>query len=78
MKGRVRAFMPVIRGAAVGICLVVLLGIELHAGRPARERGVTKMVTEDSVKRSSVLTVSIPPIDAEAPARTETATFALG
>jgi len=69
--------MPVIRGAAVGICLLVLLGIELHAG-PARERGVTKMVTEDSVKRSAILAASIPPIDAEAPARTETATFALG
>ncbi len=69
--------MPVIGGAAVGICLVVLLGIELHAG-PARERGVTNMLTEDSVKRGAVLPASIPPIDAEAPARTETATFALG
>lgn len=69
--------MPVIRGAAVGICLVGLLGIELHAG-PARERGVTNMLTESSVKRSAVPAASIPPIDAEAPAGTETATFALG
>lgn len=77
MAGRMSAFVPIIRTTAVGACLLGLLGIVLHFAS-AKERGMMNRVTARIVKNSTTLNTAVPPIDAIAPARTETATFALG
>jgi len=77
MTGRMSAVAPIIRTTAVGACLLGLLGIVLYFAT-AKERRIMNMSTADRWKSSTILGAAVPPIDAAAPAKVETATFALG
>ena len=67
----IKALTPTQRVVAIGVCIVVLVLVGLGV-LGLKERNVTSEVA-DSLPRTD-----IPPIDASAPAKTETATFALG
>ena len=62
----------IVRMAAGGACLPVLFSLAFSSA-PAKERRSASMAPNNAV-----VNASIPPIDRSAPARTETATFALG
>jgi hypothetical protein len=61
----------VMRRSMIGIFLVILVIFSVYFVQ-ARDKGVTDMIKAD------LQNVSIPSIDAELPARVETATFGLG
>jgi hypothetical protein len=67
----VRMPMSRVRFTAIVLCLAGLIAGALHLSDSER-RDMAYAEPSQSIKPS------IPPIDAEAPARTETATFALG
>lgn len=67
-KIRVRMPMSQVKFMAIVLCLAGLAAWALHFSDSKRR----DMAYAETIKSS------IPPIDAEAPARTETATFALG
>ncbi len=64
------------RAALPGLALIVLASaILLHPAQPAP---VSPERTLNVMPESETHSSAIPPLDADAPARTETATFALG
>ena len=67
----IKALTPTQRIVAIGACIVVLVLVGLGV-LSLKERNAMSEVA------NSLPRTSIPPIDASAPAKTETATFALG
>jgi hypothetical protein len=75
MTNLVNALTPTLRALVVVVSLVglVLGAVFLSSRISSVEEGSTVDVTTNSAHKATV-----PPIDASAPAQTETATFALG
>jgi len=62
-----------------GLCIASLFyGVTLMNNRQQAPATAERKETMFLAKQKSVVTDAIPPIDASAPAKTETATFALG
>lgn len=72
---RLAATVPVFSGLAFIFILIAGQGV-LGGDQSPVPRETKEMATPQDIKASAK--VAIPPIDAGAPARTETATFALG
>jgi hypothetical protein len=65
--------------AIVGLLLVVLFGVGLVVGRTGLFSGSTQQTDQQvPTTPAPASRPAIPPLDAAAPAKTETATFALG
>ena len=80
MANLVNALTPALRVLMVVVSLVglVLGAVFLSSRISSLEEGSTMDVTTNDVTTNTAPEAAIPPIDASAPAQTETATFALG
>ena len=67
----------IMRLVIAGIVLIIVV-LGLVGGGYINLSNLTKEKSEMDLETTSVLETTIPPIDAAAPAETETATFALG
>ena len=76
MENTIKARVPTGRTIAIGAGIVAL--ILLAVGVILSSSNKRRMATRMPVIAAGAVTAGIPPIDAAAPANTDTATFALG